>query len=86
MKAKSTRTEYRFEIGNLDVAITHESDPDGNYPSVEIPELCLIANQLDELILALLEVRRDMKTRGYESGKPGRTVPEIDVIERVVMS
>lgn len=86
MKAKSTRTEYRFEIGNLDVAITHESETDQEFPSVEIPELCLMATHLDELILALLEVRRDMKLRGHASGNPGRTVPEIDVIERVVMS
>lgn len=86
MKTKSTRTDYVFEIGNLDVKITHETETDQDFASVEIPELCLIANQLDELILALLEVRRDMKLRGYQSGKPGRTVPEIDVIERVVMS
>lgn len=86
MKVKSTRTEYRFEIGNLDVVVTHESETNDNFPSVEIPELCLLANHFDELILALLEVRRDMKIRGHQTGKPGRTVPEIDVIESVVMS
>lgn len=76
-RAKSTRTEYRFDIGNIEIAITHETETNDDFPSVEIPEVCLVANQLDELILALLEVRRDMKTRGHATGTPSKPKPSV---------
>lgn len=76
-RARSTRTEYRFDIGNLDVAIVHETETEQDFPSVEIPEVCIVANQLDELILALLEVRRDMKTRGHATSKPRKATPSV---------
>ena len=83
MKAKSLKTHYRFEIGNLDVEIVHESETEDNLASVDIPELCLIATQLDELILALMNVRRDMKLRGFETGKPRKGTPSITVMQGV---
>lgn len=83
MRAKTTRTAYGFEIGNLDVTITHETGSGLNLPSVEIPELCIDASDIDSLILALMEVRRDMKLRGHETGKPKRRTPAITVNGRM---
>lgn len=79
MRAKTTRTEYGFEIGNLDIKIVHETASAPYSPSIEIPDLCIDASDIDSLILALMEVRRDMKLRGHETGKPKRRTPAITV-------
>lgn len=76
-RARSTRTQYRFDIGNLEIEIVHETETEQDLPSLEVPEMCLVANQLDELILALLEVRRDMKTRGHATGNPSKPKPSV---------
>ena len=81
MKAKSLKTHYRFEIGNLDVEIVHETETEDDLASIEIPDLCLCAESMDELILALMNVRRDMKLRGFKTGKSRKGTPSITVMQ-----